>query len=78
MSNFRPYDRGQQLLLRQDLREWVPEDDLAHFVVEAVERLDIGAFKVNWRGTGKAQYHPQVMLRTPSRHPSRPPNDARR
>ena len=62
MTNFRPYDRGQQLLLPQDLREWVPEDDLAHFVVEAVDRVDIGAFKVNWRGTGKAQYHPRLML----------------
>ena len=62
MANFRPYDRGQQLLLPHDLREWVPEDDLAHFVVETVERVDIGAFKVNWRGTGKAQYHPRLML----------------
>ena len=50
------------LLLPHDLREWVPEDDLAHFVVEAVERVDLGAFKVNWRGTGKAQYHPRLML----------------
>ena len=62
MVNFLPYDRGQQLLLAHDLREWVPEDDLAHFIVEAVERVDIRAFKVNWRGTGKAQYHPRLML----------------
>jgi transposase len=62
MVNFRPYERGQQLLLPPDLREWVPEDDLAHFIVEAVERVRIGAFKVNWAGTGKAQYHPRVML----------------
>jgi len=62
MANFISYDRGQRLLLPHDLREWVPEDDLAHFIVEAVERVDIGAFKVNWRGTGKAQYHPRMML----------------
>lgn len=62
MVNFRPYDRGQQLLLPPDLREWVPEDDLAHFVIEAVERVGLGAFKVNWQGTGKAQYHPRLML----------------
>ena len=41
---------------------WVPEDDLAHFVIEAVERVAIGAFKVNDRGTGSAQYHPRMML----------------
>ena len=45
-----------------DLREWVPADDLAHFVIEAVERVPLGAFKVNWKGTGKAQYHPRMML----------------
>jgi transposase len=62
MANFISYDRGQGLLLPHDLREWVPEDDLAQFIVEAVERVYIGAFKVNWRGTGKAQYHPRMML----------------
>jgi len=62
MVNFRAYDRGQQLLLPPDLREWVPQDDLAHFVIEAVERVGLGVFKVNWQGTGKAQYHPRLML----------------
>lgn len=45
-----------------DIREWVPEDDLAHFLVEAVERVNLGAFKVNQRGTGSAQYPPRMML----------------
>lgn len=49
-------------MLPPDLREWVPEDDLAHFIIEAVERVGLGAFKVNWAGTGKAQYHPRLML----------------
>ena len=44
------------------MREWLPEDDLAHFVVEAVERVPLGAFRVNERGTGSAQYHPRMML----------------
>ena len=43
-------------------RDWIPEDDLAHFVIEAVERVEMGAFKVNQRGTGSAQYHPRMML----------------
>ncbi len=45
-----------------DLRDWIGEDDLVHFIAAAVERVDIGAFKVNWRGHGKAQYHPRMML----------------
>lgn len=62
MANFAPYDRNQRLLLPPDLGDWVPDDDLCHFIIEAVERVDISAFKVNWRGTGKAQYHPRLML----------------
>ena len=62
MSNFVDSDREQAFLLPPDLRDWIPEDDLAHFVIEAVERVDLGVFKVNHRGTGSAQYHPRMML----------------
>ena len=44
--------RDQAFLLPPDFRDWILEDDLAHFVIEAVERVDMGAFKVNHRGTG--------------------------
>ena len=57
MSNFVECDRDQAFLLPPDLRDWLPADDLGHFVIEAVERVDLGAFKVNHRGTGSAQYH---------------------
>ena len=62
MSNFVDCDRDQAFLLPPDLRDWIPEDDLAHFVIEAVERVGMSAFKVNYRGTGSAQYHPRMML----------------
>ena len=62
MSNFVDCDRDQAFLLPPDLRDWIPADDLAHFVIEAVERIALGAFKVNHRGTGSAQYHPRMML----------------
>ena len=62
MSNFVDFDREQAFLLPPDLRDWIPADDLGHFVIEAVERVDLGAFKVNHRGTGSAQYHPRMML----------------
>ena len=54
--------RGQAFLLPPDLRDWVPEDDLAHFVIASVDRVPMSAFKVNERGTGSAQYHPRMML----------------
>ena len=62
MSKFVDCDREQAFLLPPDLRDWLPADDLGHFVIEAVERVDLGAFKVNHRGTGSAQYHPRMML----------------
>ena len=62
MVNFISYDRTQAFLLPPDLRDWVGDDDLVHFITAAVERVDIGVFKVNWRGHGKAQYHPRMML----------------
>ena len=52
MSKFVDCARDQAFLLPPDLRDWIPEDDLAHFVIEAVERVAMGAFNVNQRGTG--------------------------
>ena len=62
MTRFIPSDRSQPFLLPPDLREWVPEDDLAHFVIEAVERVETGKFKINHRGSGSQQYNPLMML----------------
>ena len=55
-------DRDQRLLLPPDMREWIPKDDLVHFVIEAVEKMDLRSFKLNTRGTGSPQYPPHMML----------------
>ena len=55
-------DRDTPLLLPPDLRDWVPEDDLVHFVIAAVDRLPLEYFTVNWRGSGSAQHPPHMML----------------
>ena len=62
MATFIPFNRDQAFLLPPDLKEWLPEDDLSHFVVAAVERVPIGTFDVAARAGGKPQYHPQLML----------------
>lgn len=62
MANFVPFNRDQSFLLLPELKEWLPEDDVAHFVVAAVERVPLGAFKVAERAGGKPQYHPRLML----------------
>ena len=42
-QNFIACDRDQELLLPPSLREWLPEDHLAWFVLEAVDELDLDA-----------------------------------
>ena len=55
-------DRDTPMLLAPDLRDWVPEDDMVHFVIEAVARVGLSAFKLNERGSGSAQKSPHMML----------------
>jgi transposase len=62
MTRFVPSDRRQPFLMPPDLRDWVPEDDLVHFIIEAVERVDMKKFAINYSGSGSAQYDPRVML----------------
>ena len=62
MAKFIASDSRQPLLLPVDLREWVPSDDLSHFVLAAVERVSLDHFRINERGSGSAQYHPRMML----------------
>ena len=57
-----PFDRDQAFLLPPDLKDWLPEDDIAHFIVAAVERVRLGAFRSNPQAGGKPQYHPRLML----------------
>jgi transposase len=61
-ERFVEVDRNTPMLLPVDLRDWVPEDDLVHFVIEAVGTLPTGEFVVNERGTGYPQYPPSMML----------------
>jgi transposase len=46
------------------LRDWLPGDHLAWFVIEAVGRLDLAAFYSAYRadGHGRAAYEPSVMV----------------
>ena len=50
------------MLFPEDMRTWLPEDHLVHFVVDAVNQIGVGSFKVNNRGTGNEQYPPEMML----------------
>jgi transposase len=63
-QNFIACDRGQELLLPPSLRDWLPEDHLAWFVIDAVGELDLGAFYSVYRadGHGRAAHDPAMMV----------------
>ena len=61
-ARFINLDRQTPMFLPCDLREWVPEDHIVHFILDAVEQIPTGHFKVNDRGTGNPQYPPAMML----------------
>ena len=48
-QNFLACDREQELLLPPSLREWLPEDHLAWFVIDAVAEMDLTAFFAAYR-----------------------------
>ena len=51
-------------MLPPNLREWLPEDHLAWFVLAAVEEMDVSAFLGGYRadGHGRPAHDPVMML----------------
>jgi transposase len=63
-QNFLRCDRDQELLLPPSLSEWLAEDHLAWFVLDAVAALELEAFYASYRrdGWGAAAHDPQMMV----------------
>src|SRR6476620_4956076 len=63
-QNFIACDREQSFLLPPDVREWLPEDHLAWFVIDAVGVMDRTPFYRAYRedGHGRAAYEPSMMI----------------
>jgi hypothetical protein len=63
-QNFVAFDRDQELLLPPDLRDWLPQDHLAWFVLAAVEEMDLYAFyrPYNVDGVGRPAHDPQAII----------------
>lgn len=60
---FRRVERDQPFLLPPDLRDWLPEDHLARFVVEIVDQLDLSELEAGYRlgRQGRAAYDPSML-----------------
>ena len=63
-QNFLFPQRDQPLLMPVDMRQWLPEDDLVHIVLDAVAALDLGGFCRQYRadGHGRAAFDPEMMV----------------
>ncbi|MGH2445442.1 MAG: transposase [Candidatus Limnocylindria bacterium] len=61
--NFRPVERDQQYLMPVSLRDWLPADDLAWFVLDAVAELDLSSIYARYRadGWGAPAFEPAMM-----------------
>jgi transposase len=64
-KTYRCYLPEQSLLLPPDLRDWLPDDHLAHFVSELVDELDLGAIESYYEAETRGQppYHPRLMVK---------------
>ena len=63
-QNFIESGREQGFLLPPDVRDWLPADHLAWFVIDAVRAMDLAAFYAAYRadGHGRAAYEPSMMV----------------
>ena len=63
-ENFLPCDRNQSYLLPPSLIDWLPQDHLAWFVLDAVEQIDLTQFykKYGIDGVGNSAFHPSMMV----------------
>src|SRR3954453_19045683 len=57
-------DREQSFLMPPDVREWLPENHLAWFVIDAVGEMNLDAFYAAYRLDGRARpaYDPAMMV----------------
>jgi transposase len=61
-ARFVSVDRDTAYLLPPSVQDWLPQDHLARFVVEIVERIDLGRLTTAYRGRGSDAYHPAMMM----------------
>ena len=62
--NFLECNRDQMYLMPVSMREWLPEDHLAWFIIDAVKETDLTPFYRKYRsdGWGRAAYAPEMMV----------------
>ena len=64
-KTYRPYVPEQDLLLPPSLRDWLPEDHLAYFVLDLLSDMDLGSIERSLQAKdarGERPFAPRMML----------------
>jgi transposase len=62
MISFIGANRDQVSFMPHDLNDWLPEDHLARFVVDIVDKMDLCHIYTRYSGKGSAPYDPKLLL----------------
>ncbi|HEX2228505.1 MAG TPA: IS1182 family transposase [Candidatus Binatia bacterium] len=64
-TSFLPYEPNQDFLLPPSLSEWLPENHLAYFVSEIIDRLELQKFYACYEGDGRRNqpYDPAMLVK---------------
>jgi transposase len=64
-TSFLPYEPNQDFLLPPSVSEWLPENHLAYFVNETIDRLDLEKFYARYEGDGRRNqpYDPAMLVK---------------
>ena len=62
VNKFIPTNRDQQYLFPPSIRDWLPEEHLARFVVDIVSELNLQPLADGYSGKGHKAYHPEILL----------------
>jgi transposase len=64
-TSFLPYEPDQDFLLPPSVSEWLPENHLAYFVSETIDRLDLQKFYARYDGDGRRNqpYDPAMLVK---------------
>jgi len=44
-TRYKSVERDQLLLMPYELREWIPQNDIVHFIIEAAELVPLESFQ---------------------------------
>ncbi|MDP1557441.1 MAG: IS5/IS1182 family transposase, partial [Nitrosomonas sp.] len=58
MRHYKPCKRNQLYLLPPSIDEWLPENQLARYIIEVIDQLDMTRLTRHYSGKGSQAYHP--------------------